>query len=160
MGFDHLNNVCFSKNCTGVKDHGYVVGDSGIIRRTDNGGALWQTVLPEINAGGGIPDFKTVWTTSAGHAILGGTGNFFGQCYVGNTGRNFNSSAYRYGFNRKEKDDEIYGNGNEYSYLNRFYDPRLGRFLSIDRKASSYPFLSPYQFAGNSPILYLDKDGK
>ncbi|HXP50037.1 MAG TPA: hypothetical protein VN922_08790, partial [Bacteroidia bacterium] len=64
--------------------HGYVVGDSGVIRRTDNGGAMWQTVLPEINAGGGIPDIKTVWTTGAGNAIVGGTNNFFGQSFADN----------------------------------------------------------------------------
>jgi len=75
-------------------NHGYVVGDSGIIRRTDNGGALWQTVLPEILTVGGVPDYKTVWTTSPGNAILGGTGNFFGQCYSNNTTKSAGSYSY------------------------------------------------------------------
>jgi uncharacterized protein RhaS with RHS repeats len=41
----------------------------------------------------------------------------------------------------------------------RIYDPRVGRFLSVDPIGSSYPELTPYQFAGNSPILNIDMDG-
>ena len=38
-------------------------------------------------------------------------------------------------------------------------DTRLGRFLSLDRYASKYPFYSPYSFAANSPILAVDFGG-
>ncbi len=79
MGF-----VCLSEKRTEVKDDGYVVGDSGIIRRTDNGGATWQTVLPEINSYG-VPDLRTVWTTGTGYAIVGGTGSFMGKVWSDNT---------------------------------------------------------------------------
>jgi len=41
----------------------------------------------------------------------------------------------------------------------RIYDPRLGRFLSVDPLASKYPELTPYQFASNSPIQAIDLDG-
>ncbi len=74
-------------------------------------------------------------------------------------GRNFNSGDYRYGFNGKEKDDEVKGAGNQYDYGFRIYDPRLGRFLSVDPLTKSFPFYSPYHFAGNSPILHIDLDG-
>jgi hypothetical protein len=36
----------------------------------------------------------------------------------------------------------------------------LGRFLSIDPLSKSYPYLSSYQFANNSPICNIDVDGK
>ena len=68
-------------------------------------------------------------------------------------------SDYRYGFNNFEKDDEIKGGGNSYDYINRFYDTRLGRFLSVDPLTSDFPFYSPYQFAGNKPIVAIDLDG-
>jgi RHS repeat-associated protein len=68
-------------------------------------------------------------------------------------------SAYRYGFNGMEKDDEIKGSGNSYDYVNRFYDNRLGRFLSVDGLAKSYPWYTPYQFAGNNPITSIDFAG-
>ncbi len=69
------------------------------------------------------------------------------------------SSAYRYGMNGKEKDDEIEGAGNCYDYGFRMYDSRLGRFLSVDPLTKKYPYLTPYQFASNTPILGIDEDG-
>ncbi|MEL1244926.1 RHS repeat-associated core domain-containing protein [Flavobacterium sp. DGU11] len=66
---------------------------------------------------------------------------------------------YRYGFNGKEKDDEWKGNGMQYDYGFRIYDPRIGRFLSTDPLSKSYPWYTPYQFSGNSPIANMDLDG-
>ena len=75
-------------------------------------------------------------------------------------GRDFNfSSGYKYGFNGKEKDDEVKGNGNSQDYGMRIYDNRLGRFLSVDPLAKTYPILTPYQFATNCPISGVDMDG-
>ncbi len=76
-------------------------------------------------------------------------------------GRKFSqaNANYRYGFNGKEKDNEMYGEGNAYDYGMRIYDPRLGRFLSVDPLSDSYPWYTPYQFAGNKPIWCLDLDG-
>ncbi len=62
-------------------------------------------------------------------------------------------------FNGKENDDEMYGDDNEQDYGMRIYDPRLGRFLSVDPIARQYPELTPYQFASNSPISGVDLDG-
>ncbi|HUC83311.1 MAG TPA: RHS repeat-associated core domain-containing protein [Flavisolibacter sp.] len=62
---------------------------------------------------------------------------------------------YRYGFNGKENDLET--GWQDYGF--RIYDPRLGRFLSVDPLADSYPWFTPYQFAGNMPIWAVDIDG-
>ncbi|HWJ29919.1 MAG TPA: hypothetical protein VNS32_25490, partial [Flavisolibacter sp.] len=40
--------------------------------------------------------------------------------------------VYRYGFNGKENDDEVKGEGNQQDYGMRVYDTRLGKFLSVD----------------------------
>lgn len=74
-------------------------------------------------------------------------------------GRSFSSSDYRYGFNGKESDNEVKGNGNQYDYGFRIYDPRIGRFLSVDPLTKDYPWYTPYQFAGNKPIWASDLDG-
>ena len=73
--------------------------------------------------------------------------------------RNFDSQEYRYGFNGKEKDDELKGQGLQYNYGFRIYDARLGKFLSEDPLFASFPWYTPYQFAGNSPINSIDLDG-
>jgi RHS repeat-associated protein len=69
-------------------------------------------------------------------------------------------SGYRYGFNGKEKLDEVYGGGNLYDYGERIYDPRLGRLLSIDPLTDEYAELSTYQYANNSPIANIDLLGE
>jgi RHS repeat-associated protein len=73
--------------------------------------------------------------------------------------RHGSSGSYRYGFNGKEKDDEIKGEGLQYDYGFRIYDPRIGKFLSQDPLFKSFPWLTPYQFASNSPIWAVDLDG-
>jgi RHS repeat-associated protein len=67
---------------------------------------------------------------------------------------------YRYGFNGKEEDNETYGQGNEYDYGSRIYNPRLGRWLSIDPFANKYPSLSPFNFVVNNPVLIIDLAGQ
>ncbi|MDP4265265.1 MAG: RHS repeat-associated core domain-containing protein [Bacteroidota bacterium] len=69
------------------------------------------------------------------------------------------AKGYRYGFNGKENDNEVKGEGNEQDYGMRIYDTRVGRFLSIDAITKNYPSLTPYQFASNSPIANVDLDG-
>jgi|GEM_PF-2872761 len=69
------------------------------------------------------------------------------------------SYDYRYGFNGKEGDDEVKGDDNQQDYGMRIYDPRVGRFLSVDPLSAKYPWYTPYQFAGNMPILAIDIDG-
>jgi RHS repeat-associated protein len=77
-----------------------------------------------------------------------------------------NGSKYRYGFNGKENDNEVKidANGNEIQggqqdYGMRIYDPRIGRFLSVDPKGSAYPMFTPYSFAANKPIMGIDYKG-
>ncbi|PWV56693.1 RHS repeat-associated core domain-containing protein [Chitinophaga sp. S165] len=70
------------------------------------------------------------------------------------------NQSYRYGFNGKENDNEVKGEGNQQDYGMRVYDPRLGKFLSVDPLTQEYPWYTPYQFAGNKPIKYVDRDGE
>ena len=65
--------------------------------------------------------------------------------------------AYRYGYQGSEKDDEIKGEGNSYTTHFRQLDPRVGRWLSIDPKATAWE--SPYVSMGNNPIIYNDRLG-
>ncbi|WP_294680221.1 RHS repeat-associated core domain-containing protein [uncultured Fluviicola sp.] len=67
------------------------------------------------------------------------------------------NSAYRYAFNGYEGDNEVKGDGNSYTTEFRQYDPRLGRWLSMD------PFSqfvgSQYTSFNNNPIFCIDPDG-
>lgn len=71
--------------------------------------------------------------------------------------RGFGSSSYRYGFNGMEKDDEIKGSGNSYFADNRVMDPRLGRWISLDRVQRDN--FSMYAMMSDNPVLRVDPKG-
>lgn len=68
-------------------------------------------------------------------------------------------SDFRFGFNGQQKDNEIRGTGNSLDFKFRGYDSRLARFTSIDPLTDKFPWWTPYQFAGNTPIQAIDLDG-
>jgi RHS repeat-associated protein len=68
--------------------------------------------------------------------------------------------GYRHGFNGMEQDNEVSGSGNSLDFGARIYDSRLGRWMSTDPLQKKYPSLSPYNFVANSPILFIDPDGR
>lgn len=68
-------------------------------------------------------------------------------------------NSYHYGFNGKENDNDVKGDGNQYDYGFRIYDPRLGRFLSTDPLFKGYPWNSPYAYAEGDVIRSVDLDG-
>ncbi|MFK7799222.1 MAG: RHS repeat domain-containing protein [Aureispira sp.] len=72
--------------------------------------------------------------------------------------RKFNTGSYRHGFNGKENDSD-FGEQLIQDYGFRIYNPLIAKFLSVDPLARDYPFYTPYQFAGNSPIRFIDLDG-
>jgi uncharacterized protein RhaS with RHS repeats len=52
------------------------------------------------------------------------------------------------------------GGGNQtYDYGFRIYNPSLGKFLSVDPLSGKFAYYSPYQYAGNTPIVAIDLDG-
>jgi RHS repeat-associated protein len=69
----------------------------------------------------------------------------------------FLQSDYRYTFQGMEADDEVKGEGNSVNFEFRMYDPRLGRWLSIDPVFKSHE--SPYAGFANNPIWFGDLDG-
>jgi len=77
-------------------------------------------------------------------------------------GREFEADTvdnYRFGFNGFEDDNEVSGQGNSYTTLYRQYDPRLGRWKSLDPAMAKYPGQSPYVTFNNNPIFWTDPFG-
>ena len=68
-------------------------------------------------------------------------------------------STYRFGFQGMERDDDLKGNGNSYTTEFRQYDPRVGRWLSLDPMMDKYPGVSPYVAMMNNPIHITDEKG-
>ncbi len=74
-------------------------------------------------------------------------------------GRTLESDFYRRGFNGMEKDDEFKGKGNSYTTEFRQYDPRIGRWLSLDPLMTKSPGMSPYASFNNNPLYFSDPTG-
>ena len=104
------------------------------------------------------------------NGAIGGQVNYFTADVMNSTdyypfGEAINSrkssvGSYRFAYNGKEHDDETYGDKNEYDYGKRMYDPRLGKFMSVDPMIKSYPWNAPYTYAENDVIRSGDLDGK
>jgi len=76
-----------------------------------------------------------VWTATGTDEMLVETfpgSGVLSNDYPGGEGSYEAYGYYRYGFNGKENDNEVKGSGNQQDYGMRIYDPRLGRFLSVD----------------------------
>jgi RHS repeat-associated protein len=65
----------------------------------------------------------------------------------------------RFGYQGSEIDKEVKNGGNSYTTFFRQLDPRLGRWLSLDPKAVSFPAFSPYISMGNNPVCFNDTRG-
>jgi RHS repeat-associated protein len=91
-----------------------------------------------------ISDFKKEIISATDYYPFG----MSARSYVSNDG-------YRYGFNGKEDDSET--GWQDYGF--RMYDTNLCRFFSVDPLTKSYPMLTTYQFASNTPIVAIDMDG-
>ena len=69
--------------------------------------------------------------------------------------------GYRFGFNGKEKIDEIAGrSGSRLDLGARIYNPLLGRMFSPDPREKEYPWQTTYAYYANSPIWKLDYKGE
>ncbi len=72
-------------------------------------------------------------------------------------GKTYQSTAYRYGMNTQEKDNEIYGPGNTLGALYWEYDARTARRWNVDPVVKEYE--GGYTTFGGNPIWSTDING-
>ncbi|QIK55243.1 RHS repeat-associated core domain-containing protein [Dysgonomonas sp. HDW5B] len=79
----------------------------------------------------------------------------FGMAFAEGTTTEQGKQPYKY--NGKEL-DQIHGL-NLYDYSARYYDPAYSRFTTVDPLAEKYYSISPYVYAANNPMKFIDPTG-
>jgi len=76
----------------------------------------------------------------------------FGESYVDWRELSWNTP---YRFTGKEQDPET----GLYDYGARYYDAKIGRFMSVDPLAADFASWTPYHYVHNNPLRYTDPNG-
>jgi|GEM_PF-578951 len=125
-----------------------------------------------IDNNGGVPGAGTVWfddisirrVNPAGSVEIVEENNYypFGMRHKGyNDVLNLNKAnaiAQNYKYNGKELQDEL--GLNMYDYGARNYDTAIGRWMNIDPLAENSRRWTPYNYAYNNPMYFIDPDGR
>lgn len=151
----------------GVKEANKIVYNSGVITEDNTDGlyenSLGQKMFELTNHTGNVLALVTdrvTYTNADGYdAVIKMEQDYysFGMRMPGRSNTYGNSDVdYRYAFQGMEQDNEVSGNGNSYTTEFRQYDPRLGRWKSLDPLMHMFPSMSPYCGFDNNPIYYTD----
>ncbi len=168
--FNPLNSG-FKRLSTGAREHGDVNGHTGL----DYSGTMPERIAFENNDALIItePGYVYIWLSNEEETPVEvffddfkvtqikspviQTDDYYPFGLTFNEYQRESSLVNNYQYNGKEKQDELGINWLDYGA--RMYMPDIGRWGVVDSKSMKYKSFSPYNFALNNPVFFLDPDG-
>lgn len=135
----------------------YILFDEGRVILQDNGVYVFENYLKDM-LGSNI----VTYTIADPTIYIRQVNNYYP------TGLNIKELTANWSRDSKEPKNDYLYNGksfqddlelNWYDYGARMYDPQIGRFHTQDRFAEKYYLMTPYQYAANNPLLFIDVNG-
>ncbi|MDR3697701.1 DUF6443 domain-containing protein [Mucilaginibacter sp.] len=140
---------------SGIEYDGTTATDTLNFIQTEEGKAVHKgnTYEYEYYLGDNLGNTRVTFGTKTGAAVLYQQDNYYPFGLEINVSTLSPKNEYLY--NGKELQEEL----TVYDFGRRMYDPVIGRFTSIDPLAEKMRRYSPYDYAVDNPIRFIDKDG-
>ena len=142
---DYISGIQYNNSTTAI---GFIQTEEGKAVPQTNGSYDYTYYL-----GDNLGNTRITFDTQTGVAAMQQQDDYYPFGLEIN--RNVLSPKNEYLYNKKELQEEL----GQYDYGARFYDPVIGRFTSIDPLAEKMRRYSPYDYAVDNPIRFIDKDG-
>ena len=142
---DYINGIEYDNSTTAIS---FIQTEEG--KALPNGASAYNY---EYYLGDNLGNTRVTFDTGTGTVVTRQQDDYYP--FGGEIARTASGTKNEYLYNKKELQEEL----TQYDYGARFYDPVIARWNVIDPLAENGRRWSPYNYAYDNPIRFVDPDG-